>query len=308
MNNKRLPKIAILLATYNGEKFIEKQLSSIISQQRVHVDIFISDDTSNDQTLNICQSFSKNFSNIKILNKSNTRFNSAAKNFFRMITDINFDLYDFVGFCDQDDIWKPFKLYKGINKIKEGYSAYSSNVKPFKERKILKTVDKSWKQVSYDYLFEGGGAGSTYIVKKDIMISFQYLLKKNKWISDKINHHDWLLYAFTRYNYKNWFIDSFESVYYRQHSNNELGSSDSINALYKRVKFVLNGYALNQSKYIAKAINLERHIYNKIYLNRLFGLFLIMNFYKLRRSPKGKLIILTIGIISIFYPLKNDSK
>lgn len=306
MTNISKPKIAILLATFNGQKYIKRQLFSILSQQKVSVDIFISDDLSTDKTIEICKSIMKNHLNIKILNQPEISFGSAAKNFFNMVCQIDFSSYSYLGFSDQDDIWKPFKLFKGIKKLETGYMGYSSNVKPFFEKKILKTVNKSSKQVMYDYLFEGGGAGSTYILKYEVMDSFKKILLQEKWIMNKINHHDWLIYAYTRHIYKYWYIDKFDSVYYRQHSHNELGSSDSFKAILKRLKLVLNGYALSQSSYIANAIKIDNKTYKKFYSSKAYGWNILFNFYNLRRSIKGKILIFIIGFIALIYPIKND--
>ena len=305
MNNTIKPKVAILLATYNGENFIDRQIRSVLSQKNVDLDLFISDDNSEDRTMEICKIFAKFNKNIFILEKTSNRFKSAAKNFFRMILDIDLSKYDYIGFSDQDDIWKPFKINKAINVIQSGYNAYSSNVRPFIKKKLLKTVNKSDNQVSFDYLFEGGGAGSTYLIKQFIITNFKILLKENKWIQEKIKHHDWLLYAFTRHKYRNWFIDEKISVYYRQHSHNELGSSDSIKGFIKRLKLVINGHVIKQSRLIAEAINIESSFYEKLYKSKFNGFFLICNFYKFRRSIKGKIIILIIGILLTIYPNKK---
>ena len=305
MNSISKPKVAILLATFNGEKFIERQIKSILSQKNIDLDLYISDDNSEDKTIKICEKFAKNNKNIFILEKTNVRFKSAAKNFFRMILDTELSDYDYIGFSDQDDIWRPFKIYKALSIIQKGYNAYSSNVRPFIKKKLLKTVNKSDNQVSLDFLFEGGGAGSTYLFQNFVIKNFKYLLKENKWIINEIKHHDWLLYAYTRYNYNKWFIDKKISVYYRQHSHNELGSSDSIKGFIKRLKLVLNGHVLKQSKLIAKAINLEKSIFYKLYESKFNGFFLIFHFYKFRRSIKGKIIILIIGILLIIYPNKK---
>ncbi|MDE1554882.1 MULTISPECIES: glycosyltransferase [Comamonas] len=59
MNAIQLPKIAVLLAAYNGEKYIEQQIASILSQECVHVDIFISLDKSTDKTIDILKAIQK---------------------------------------------------------------------------------------------------------------------------------------------------------------------------------------------------------------------------------------------------------
>ncbi|EFI5608825.1 glycosyltransferase, partial [Escherichia coli] len=52
------------MATYNGECWIEEQLKSIIEQKDVDISIFISDDLSTDNTLNICEEFQVSYPSI----------------------------------------------------------------------------------------------------------------------------------------------------------------------------------------------------------------------------------------------------
>jgi rhamnosyltransferase len=65
-----MSKIAVLLATYNGYKFLKFQLDSILNQKDVQVDVFISDDKSTDHTLEIIQSYSDQYQNEKLINHS----------------------------------------------------------------------------------------------------------------------------------------------------------------------------------------------------------------------------------------------
>jgi len=65
-----MSKIAVLFATYNGDKFLKFQLDSILNQKDVQVDVFISDDKSTDHTLEIIQSYSDQYQNEKLINHS----------------------------------------------------------------------------------------------------------------------------------------------------------------------------------------------------------------------------------------------
>jgi len=73
-------KIAVLLASYNGTKYIKEQIDSILNQKDVDVTIFISDDVSIDSTLEYLQSIYKDNRKLIYL-KNDTKFGGAAKNF-----------------------------------------------------------------------------------------------------------------------------------------------------------------------------------------------------------------------------------
>ena len=102
------PKIAVFLATYNGEKFLNQQIDSILSQKNVEVDIYCNDDGSSDRTLEIIKSYQiskKNFFIIDSIKESGC----AGLNFYSLILTSSGE-YDYYAFSDQDDIWLQSKL------------------------------------------------------------------------------------------------------------------------------------------------------------------------------------------------------
>ena len=126
-------KIAVLLASYNGVKYIKEQVDSILNQKEVDVTIFVSDDLSTDKTIEYLQDIYKDFKNIVYL-PSGSKFGGAGKNFFRLIRDVDFSSFDFISFVDQDDIWYEDKLIRAIKTIEDKQlDAYSSNILAFWE-------------------------------------------------------------------------------------------------------------------------------------------------------------------------------
>ena len=102
-------KISIAMSTYNGEKYVEKQLLSLLNQTRKADEVIIADDVSSDQTPQIVQNFIKehNLEQWKFtVNKQNLGY---KKNFYEVIKKTTGDL---IFLCDQDDIWLPQKLEK----------------------------------------------------------------------------------------------------------------------------------------------------------------------------------------------------
>ena len=100
-----------------------------------------------------------------------------------------------------------------------------------------------------DFLFEGGGPGSTFVFKKDFGLALQKNLKKNSNVAKKINFHDWYIYFFARINNYKWHIDNFSGLRYRQHDNNQLGANIGLKTKIKRIRIILNSSFLNQIKY-----------------------------------------------------------
>lgn len=115
-------KISIVMATYNGEKYLEEQLNSIV-QQTIHpYEVVISDDNSTDTTLEVVEKF-KSKLNIRLYqNKHNLGF---LKNFEKAI---HYAEGDFIALCDQDDIWCNNKLDVLINNIDDKSLVYSDSL------------------------------------------------------------------------------------------------------------------------------------------------------------------------------------
>jgi rhamnosyltransferase len=81
------PRVAVLLAAYNGLDWIRDQLKSIFIQIEVDLTIFISVDLSNDKTYEYCLSLSQNDDRVVVL-KYGERFGGAGKNFYRLFQKI----------------------------------------------------------------------------------------------------------------------------------------------------------------------------------------------------------------------------
>ena len=90
--NNTKKKIAVLLATYNGEKFLRSQIDSILKQNDVDIQIVISDDKSSDESLEIIQSLCKQDNSVSCINKS--RMGGPAKIFYYLVNHINHKHFD----------------------------------------------------------------------------------------------------------------------------------------------------------------------------------------------------------------------
>lgn len=104
-----MQKIQVLLATYNGAKYITEQINSVLLNFKkipeYDCSILISDDNSTDQTVNLIKSEFGNNSEVRII--STERKGGVRNNFTYLIK--NSDA-DYIFFCDQDDLWLPEKL------------------------------------------------------------------------------------------------------------------------------------------------------------------------------------------------------
>jgi rhamnosyltransferase len=226
-NIESLPSVCILLATYNGSAYLEEQLLSLNSLMGAKIDVFLRDDLSSDATLHIIEKI-KNSINIQIniIQDNYGRSGSAGSNFLMILDSICINNYDYVAFCDQDDIWLPSKIIRSINMLSEGgFDGYSSNLIAFSEKMdVYWLIKRSYPQKEFDYLFQAASAGCTYVLSKHAA-----RLVKSKYNHARISvniipSHDWLIYAICRSHNLKWFSDYQSHILYRQHQNNVFGA------------------------------------------------------------------------------------
>ena len=102
--------VSVIVAVYNGEKYLENQLSSLLDQSIKISQVIITDDGSTDQSMEIIEKFiiDHELSDTWTLKKTETNLGPAA-NFINMCKETT---GDYIFFCDQDDIWMPDKIEK----------------------------------------------------------------------------------------------------------------------------------------------------------------------------------------------------
>lgn len=292
VNHKERRKVGVLLAAHNGALSLQPQVESIVNQVNVSVELFVSIDVSTDDTCGICARLSEQSQNISIL-PSTQKFGSAAPNFFRLLRDVNFSDIDYVAFADQDDIWHADKLSRAVEVMMGlGYEGYSSNVTAFWPDGRAVLIDKAQAQVEWDYLFESAGPGCTFVMSQKLVLELQSFIQVNERVMSSVWLHDWFVYAFARSSGYKWYIDSYPSMLYRQHENNQVGVNLGYKALVHRARFVLSGKALEQSSLLALICGLrESSFVEKWYSHSRVGmLFLAFSAGKCRRKRSEKIL------------------
>ena len=293
MNNS--PSIAVLLAAYNGIEWIEEQVASISSQKNTSIEIFISVDLSNDKTYEWCQDLARKNSYIKVL-PYGERFGGAAKNFYRLIRDVDFSYFDYIALSDQDDIWDSDKLHHAISVIeKDNLDGYSGNVTAFWSDGQERLVKKSFPQKRFDYFFEAAGPGCTYVFKQQAIQKFKKFLIKNWTKVNLVELHDWMIYAYFRSQGMKWKIDDKPLMRYRQHDHNQFGLNYGLKAYLGRFFKIRTRWYRNE---VQKVTDLLNRVCEKDF--SLKKSFLIKNFWNLRRRPRDTIILLFVIIFQIF--------
>lgn len=273
-------QIAILLATHNGERYLEKQLDSLKNFN--NVDVYASDDSSQDETINILKKYRLK----KIFRNS---FNSFTKNFSFLINKVDKN-YDFYAFCDQDDIWEKNKFVRSLKFLNNGYNLYCSTTKIIDESGKLFDHSVKWKKkLSFkNALFQSISGGNTMVFDNEIM----KLLKKKTDLN--FISHDWWVYIISSFAGKKIYFDTKSNVRYRQHGRNKIGSSKSFFEKIKRYVQALRGYYVRCNN--LHQYNLEQLVYLGTEENKKS-----FEIFKRMRNEKNPLVRLFIMYNSGFY-------
>lgn len=291
----------VLMAAYNGIKWIDEQISSINRQDGVSVTVCISVDLSTDGTHSHLITKYSHLNNVHILSYGDV-FGGAGPNFYRLIRDVKIDDYDVIALSDQDDIWHQNKLLNAIQKLQQ-YDCFSSNVTAFWEDGREALIDKAQPQQCWDYLFEAAGPGCTYVFKREFGLVFQeWLRRHHEVIANKVSLHDWLIYAFARHNGYSWYIDPNPSMRYRQHQNNQVGTNNNLAAAKKRLRLIKDKWYKNQIISIATLLELEDNpvVKNGLMNGYVGNIYLLININKLRRRTRDKLALAFVLLFNIF--------
>ncbi|MBU8882750.1 glycosyltransferase [Kaistella sp. DKR-2] len=296
-------KIAVILASYNGMEFIEEQIRSVTAQEKVYTQIFLSDDASSDATVNLV---AEKFPQVNIT-VNNPGSGSAANNFLGFIK--KFDRtaeFDYFSFCDQDDIWLADKLYRAVRQLQdENAELYISNLRRWDTRDNTESViKKDYSQKKFDYLFEGGSAGCTYVFTRDFCILLQKELLKvpesySRWSGFS---HDWLVYFIARNSNAKVFIDGSAHIIYRIHTSNVHGQLNeySVASLKKRLRLIREGWYIYHLAGLSNLIlDKEACEIARLYTRNLFSrLYVLVKYnFQLIRSPKK---FCQFALLSIF--------
>lgn len=212
-------KVQILMSTYNGERFIEKQLDSIVNQD-YEVSLLIRDDGSSDSTIDIIRKYEEKYKWISHFEGTNI---GVIHSFFELVRMADKDA-DFFAFADQDDIWFKDKISSAVKKVSK-----MSSVKPVlycAAQTLIDAKDNVMDVKMLDVHFRPGFGNA--IVENiatgcTCMINGVMLEKLAAYEPEYTIMHDWWMYLIAE-AMGEFYYDKTPRMYYRQHGNNTMGS------------------------------------------------------------------------------------
>lgn len=254
--------IAILLTTYNGERYIEELLASLENQSSSAFDLFIRDDGSTDHTVEQILAFqSHSILSITLLPEGENI--GASQNFAYLLEHaLKYEQYRYFMFCDQDDVWLPNKIEQTQNTMTEKEKLYPAT--PLLIHTDLQVVDENLALIdssywSYQSIDPGYDSLNRLLIQNvitgcTVMIN-RVLAEITLPLSRDAIMHDWWLGLIAASLGK---IEALpqSTVKYRQHSANDIGASafglsTILNKAHMLFSFSLDKYTIQANSFLS---------------------------------------------------------
>ena len=232
-------EILVLMATYNGERYLDEQLESIFNQKNVEVKVLARDDGSTDATTSILDKWSKS-NNLEWYTGEHL---NAQFGFYDLMIHANNLPYKYYAFSDQDDIWDQDKLEVALNSLHN-----MDNNQPCLYYCGQKLVDETGNYLDTHYLnikrelktkfIFSDIAGCTAVFNKKLL---------KKVISYKPSYmmmHDTWIFKICLCLGGNVYVDKDPHISYRQHNHNTVGLRNSLDSKIRRAKTYIFDYDL----------------------------------------------------------------
>ncbi len=250
-SSSSLPRVAVLLATWNGVRWLPEQVRSILDQAGVDVRLIALDDESTDGTREWLLEQAAADPRITVL-PSMGKSGGAAPNFYRLLEHADLAPDELVAFADQDDIWRQGKLARHAALIRdEGYDGISSSITSFTADGARHLVRKDFPQRQFDYLFESPGPGSTFLMTPRLVAVAKEVVQHDLGGAHQVDYHDSLVYAIARAHGWKWHIDGEPTVDYRQHDANVMGANTGSRAAIMRLQLIRSRWHRDQAVLLA---------------------------------------------------------
>lgn len=264
--------IDVLLATYNGEKYIKEQIDSILNQSYKNIRLIISDDCSKDKTQEILKEYEKKDNRIELhIQEKNL---GVVKNIEFLLKQVKNKYYML---SDQDDVWLPEKIEKSLETLlknnvdlvfgdlevvdqdlKTMYPSFGDFM--LLNKKIHKYINSNRLNYIYNCV-----TGCTILAKKETIQKILPLPKKSKYLI----HDHWIGLMTSIYGKVAYMPEKY--IKYRQHGNNQVGTDkishgfkklDQVRELFINVKLgVFGTYVENNNRFPEDMQKLNTEIY-----------------------------------------------
>jgi glycosyltransferase involved in cell wall biosynthesis len=236
--------IAIIMATYNGAEYVAEQLESLLHQTYKNWNLLVSDDGSTDETLQIIQKFQSDHPDKDVCLISGPK-QGFAKNFLKALEHKKCS-GKMVAFCDQDDVWMPYKLERAVAQLSARQDllpvAFGSLVKVVdQELTPLHTTKAPMLPLSFaNLLVENVISGNTIVLNATAV----GVIKGGSADFD-IPYHDWWALLLVVGSGGEVIFEQEPTVFYRQHAKNVVGTASGLEKTKRNFSAIFGRYQIN---------------------------------------------------------------
>lgn len=238
--NADQPEVVILMATYQGARFLQAQLDSIAGQTHANWSLIASDDGSSDGSREILARFAAAHDAGRVTLIDGPRA-GATRNFLHLLDAAPGDRI--LGFCDQDDVWLPGKLARAVSTLRacDGAAHYAARTVICDEE--LRPVTESrhfGRPFGFrNALIQACMAGNASVFNAEAA----RILKAGAAAAAqaRIVSHDWWAYQLLSGSGAQILRDAEPVLLYRQHGRSEMGRNDTARAMAKRFGMLFAG-------------------------------------------------------------------
>ena len=263
-------KIAILLAVYNGEKYLENQLDSIVNQSFTNWKLYIRDDGSSDKSVQLIKEYISRYPSKIQLITDNQQNLGSCNNFFRLLQSV--ENSEFYMFADQDDVWNKNKIEVSLNSILK-IEISEKFKKPILLHTDLEVVDTNLNQISSSFWkyqqmdVKNTNSYNNLLIQNIVTgctVIFNHKLKeKMRFLPDNVFVHDWWIALVASVFGRIDFIED-KTLKYRQHINNVEGAKKSGN-----IHFVKRLLKLNEVENGLKKSVFQAKVFLEMYKDKM---------------------------------------
>ena len=222
------PKVVVMMSTYNGEKYVEEQIKSILEQKGVCIRLIVRDDGSTDGTIRILKNYDA-LGKLQFIQGENKGY---VKSFWELA--LNAPESDYYAFADQDDVWLENKILRAVEHLQResdipllycaNYYLVDEKLQKLNQKDVFSMA--GWKP-EYFILTQSPALGNTMVWNHSLMKKLR-LHPDCNWVSE----HDHRL-QFAAAMLGKIIIDEERTILYRQHENNVSGGIKKKGALVK---------------------------------------------------------------------------
>lgn len=281
IENKK--SIAILLAVYQGSRYLDEMLNSLERQTMQDFTCYIHDDGSTDDTLAIIRRHQKQREDQYILIEATNHFGLGAKeNFMFLLSQVQSRYYMF---ADQDDVWLPEKIAKTYQKMQQVEKIGQRNLKGQQTQEISSAMVYTDMYVTDEKLHVIADSFLSYIDRRPYALNYSQLLIDNPAAgctmmineslanraglivdSNRIEMHDgWIILLASVFG-KIGVIEE-PLVYYRQHGDNEKGAvyEGMLDKMKRNLRDLITGhYSAEKKRFMDEKKNLASELMEQV--------------------------------------------